>query len=317
MKKGKIPFLIVVSIFVVVIIGGFIAKSLMGEKPRVVVVLRTLDHEYWETIKAGVEKGFRDFGIDGEVITSPDGTKEGQIKLLEKVYKEKNPDVLIVAPEDLPDLIPTLERFSKEIPLILISANLDLKNKVSYVGTDNVDLGEKAGVFLASQLQPGDKVAIIGGDAAHTVFNDRISGAKVKLENAGIDVVVEERVLLDDAKTVNKTMTKVLRDYPDLKGVIATHDTMALNVINAIEEQGLNMPVTGADGTTDLIELIEADTIPGTVAQNPYDMGYLSVETALKVIKGESVEKFIDAGVDIIIKGNAEERLDFLNGILK
>ena len=84
LKKGKIPLLIVVSI-VVVIIGGFIAKSLMDEKPKMTVVLRTVDNEYWETIKAGAEKGFRDFGIDGQVITPPDQTEEEHIKLLEKV----------------------------------------------------------------------------------------------------------------------------------------------------------------------------------------------------------------------------------------
>ncbi|QGQ45625.1 hypothetical protein [Metabacillus sediminilitoris] len=35
-------------------------------------------------------------------------------------------------------------------------------------------------------------------------------------------------------------------------------------------------------------------------------MGYLSVETALKVTKGESVEKFVDTGVDIIVKDKRE-----------
>ena len=317
LKKGKLLFLIVVAIFIVVATGGFIAKSLLVEKPRVVVVLRTLDSEYWETIKAGAEKGFRDFGVDGEVVTSHDQTDEEQIKLLEKVYKE-NPDILIVDPGNSPGLVSELEKFIRnEIPVILLSGNLDLEGKMSYVGTNNVELGEKAGTFLATQLQPGDEVAVIGGTIAHTVFNDRISGAKVMLENAGVDVVVEERGVPDDAKAVNKIMAKVLREHPDLNGIMATHDTMALNIIKSLEEKGLSMPVTGADGTTDLIELIEAEKTPGTVAQNPYDMAYLSVETALKVTKGEKVEKFVDAGVDIIIKGNAEERLDFLNGILK
>jgi ribose transport system substrate-binding protein len=66
-----------------------------------------------------------------------------------------------------------------------------------------------------------------------------------------------------------------------------------------------------------MLELIEEGRIPGTVAQNPYDMGYLSVENALKVTEGERVEKNIDSGVDIIIKENAEGRLEFLNKLLK
>ena len=174
LKKGKIPFLIEASIFVVTI-GGLIAKSLMDDKPRMTVILRAVNNEYWETIKAGAEKGFRDFGVDGEVITPRDETDEGQLKLLEKVYK-KNPDIVIVDPGDPPAFLNELEKFRNNVsPVILISANLDIEGKVSYVGTDNVDLGEKAGAFLASQLQPGDEVAIMGGTMARGVFNDRIS----------------------------------------------------------------------------------------------------------------------------------------------
>jgi ribose transport system substrate-binding protein len=314
LKRGKLLILILLAIFVV---SGFIMKSLLVEKPKVVVVLRTLDREYWQTIKAGTEKGFRDFGVDGEVVVAHHETDEEHIKLLEKVQKEK-PDIVIVTPDNSSKLIPKLEEFiSNGIPVILLSANLELEGKTSYVGTDNVELGKKAGAFLATQLQPGDEVAIIGGTVVYDVFNDRARGANMMLKNAGVNVVAEEREVPEDTKAIHKVMEKILREHPDIKGIVATHDTLALEVIKALEDKGLNIPVTGADGTTNLIELIEAEKIPGTVAQNPYDMAYLSVETALKVTKGEKVEKFIDAGVDIIIKGNAEERLDFLNGILK
>jgi ribose transport system substrate-binding protein len=46
-------------------------------------------------------------------------------------------------------------------------------------------------------------------------------------------------------------------------------------------------------------------------------MGYLSVETAMKVIKGDNVEPFVDSDVDIIIKENARQRLNFYEKLLK
>ena len=46
-------------------------------------------------------------------------------------------------------------------------------------------------------------------------------------------------------------------------------------------------------------------------------MGYISIETALKVIKGEDVKRNIDTGVDIISKDNAKLKLDFLRELLK
>ncbi len=84
---------------------------------------------------------------------------------------------------------------------------------------------------------------------------------------------------------------------------------------------GGDIPVIGKriEGAkiTEMVELIEEGTLTDTVAQNPYDMGYLGVETAVKVTKGEKVEKNIDSDVDIIIEDNAEQRLDFLKKMLK
>jgi ribose transport system substrate-binding protein len=65
-KKGKVIFLVVFVISVIII--GFISKSFADEKPKVVVVLKDLNSQYWEIVNAGIEKGFKDFGINGKVI---------------------------------------------------------------------------------------------------------------------------------------------------------------------------------------------------------------------------------------------------------
>jgi ribose transport system substrate-binding protein len=46
-------------------------------------------------------------------------------------------------------------------------------------------------------------------------------------------------------------------------------------------------------------------------------MGYLSVEAALKVKNGEKVDRNIDSGIDIMIKGNAKQKLYFLKEVLE
>jgi ribose transport system substrate-binding protein len=60
-----------------------------------------------------------------------------------------------------------------------------------------------------------------------------------------------------------------------------------------------------------MVELVKKGKLPGTVAQNPYDMGYLSVQTAMNVAMEKNVETIVDSGVDILIKGNGNERLTF------
>jgi len=116
---------------------------------------------------------------------------------------------------------------------------------------------------------------------------------------------------------VKKVIEAILQQHPDLKGVITSTDYLAIPVVKVLQEQGLTMPVTGADGIIKMLELVEKGTLIGTVAQNPYDMGYLSVEAALKVTKGEKIKRYIDSGVDIITEDNVKQKLDFLRKVLK
>ncbi|MFC0273847.1 sugar ABC transporter substrate-binding protein [Metabacillus herbersteinensis] len=314
-KRRKLFILILIIIFAIIL--GFISKPFGVEKPKVVIILKDVNSQYWEIVKAGAEKGFRDFRLDGKIIAPVEGTAEEQANIIKNIYKE-NPDVLIVAPTSSLIVIPALDDFVKkykDIPVLLLDTDDPWKHKTSYIGTDNLDLGKRAGAFLASQLQPGDKVALIGGDPEIPVSGERIQGAKITLKEAGINIATE-KVGLNNENDEKKAMETILRDHRDVKGIIASNDGMALNALKVIEEHGLKMPVTGADGITEMLELIEEGTLPGSVAQNPYDMGYLSVETALKVTKGEKVEKNVDSGVDIIIKDNAEQRLNFLTKLL-
>ena len=312
LKKGK--SILVMGAVISVIVMGFISVTLADKKPTVVVVLKKGNTEYWRIMKAGIEKGFKDFDIDGKVMVPSDATAQEQADLLMKAYKEK-PDVIITAPISL-SVSPTLKTFTN-VPVLLVDTDLPLKNKTAYIGTDNLVLGKKAGAFLASQLQPGDKIAIIGGDLSFSVFKERVDGATTSLQNAGIKIAYLKSGLSDNPNAIKSVITKLMRDQPDIKGVVTTHDTIALPAIKELKEQGLSIPVIGPDGLTEMLEFIADETIPGTMAQNPYDMGYLSVETAMKVVQGENVEPFVDSGVDIIIKENAQNRLNFYEKIIE
>ncbi|MFP3126518.1 substrate-binding domain-containing protein [Ectobacillus funiculus] len=313
--KKKLRILLISSLFLVILIGCIVKFYRAEDRPKVVVVLKDFNSEYWEITKAGVEKGFRDFEVDGKVIAPKDGTVESQREMLENVLKEK-PDVLIVSPTSPDRITPVLEKFVKmNIPVLLLDTYDSWEGKTAYIGTDNLNLGRIAGELLASHLQPGDEAALIGGDIP--VIGKRIEGAKMSLEAAGIKIAAEKVGLSDHAEITRKATETILRDDPDVKGIITTNDIVAVDALKVIKDHGLKIPVIGADGIIKMIKLIEDGTLTDTVAQNPYDMGYLSIETALKVIKGEDVKKNIDTGVDVISQDNAKLKLDFLKGLMK
>ncbi|MFB9760678.1 sugar ABC transporter substrate-binding protein [Ectobacillus funiculus] len=309
MKKWMVPLVVVVFLTVAI---EFTAKFLKGdEKPKVVVVLQELNTDLSKTIKAGIEKGFVDFHIDGKVI-APDSQDSAskQIALLKDVLKQK-PDALIIMPIQSPASIPVFKEYQKRnIPVLMLYQDARWKDQTTFIGTDHLRLGKIAGELLSSFLQPGDQVAIIHDTKTNPAVNDRIMGAKETLGNGGIEIVPEQRGD-DESRNVKLVISNILQTYPNIKGVFATNDNIALAALKAIEEKELKIPVVGTDGTRGMLKAVEEEKLNVALAQNPYDMGYVSVEQALRAIKGEHVDKRIDSGVDIVTKDNAKSRIDF------
>ncbi|WP_181444616.1 sugar ABC transporter substrate-binding protein [Bacillus sp. 03113] len=313
MKKQWV-ILTICTVFLSIFLGyGLI--GIKADKPKIIVILKNSEGQYWKFMIAGFEKGFNDFGVEGKVLP-PDKKDPDQLRLLKNALKEK-PDALIYSP-DSDKSIPALEQFKKNnIPVLLVDAQVDWSDQTSFIGTDNIILGKKAGELLTTILQPADKVALIGRESANTISKERVQGAKEALLNAGINSVEAYLPFGGENSNIKNTISTLLKNHPDLQGVFATDDGLALEALEFINNQGLRMPVIGSDGVTEMVKKIENGTIKSSVAQNPYDMGYISVENALKAIKGKKVEKHINSGVDIITVDNAKDKLTFLENILQ
>jgi hypothetical protein len=68
-------------------------------------------------------------------------------------------------------------------------------------------------------------------------------------------------------------------------------------------------PHVDLDFLTEGLESVQAGGLIAEVAQNPYMMVYLGVETAAKKLNGEEIEKRIDSGAEVITKDNVDESL--------
>jgi ribose transport system substrate-binding protein len=286
-----------------------------ANKPKVIVVLKTLSSPYWKYVQAGAEKAFQDFGVDGTVIgPSSESQVIEQVNMIENALSQ-NPKALVVAPTQPSTAIPVFERYKQAgIPVLLIDTNAKWPGQTTFIGTDNLTAGKIGGEALAKMLHKGDKVALISGALGNPATDDRMKGAKEALTAAGLNIVAEQPADSDKAKAMN-VMENILESHPDIKGVFAANDDMALGALRAIEAKKLDVKVIGTDGTIEAVQSILDGKLAGTVAQNPYQMGYQGVQNAVKAIKGEKLNSYINSGAQLITKDNAQKQLDFLKSI--
>lgn len=292
---------------------GVMYKKWVQGKPYIAVVLQQSNSEYWKSIEAGANTAFKNIGVKGNVYIL--GKKENdQMAQLRKILTEK-PDALIVSPVN-PNITESIlkEYHQKHVPVLLIDQNVNGSDPTAFIGTDNVLLGQKAGELLSSMMQPGDKVALIGLPSNQANSFDRLQGAKESLSAAGMDIVIDKKV--SGIHNLQPVMKNILQHDRDLKGVFASNDELAIKVSQLSKKAGMDLSVIGAEGTAEMLKYIQKGDIKGTISQNPYEMGYLSVDYAFQAIKGKRVEKRINSGVDIITQDNVDSKLNFLEANL-
>lgn len=308
-KAYRIATLVLLAALAVSACTAETAEAPSDEPLKVAVVVKAVTSDYWKLVGAGVEEAMKsDPSIVAEFLGPNEETDiEGQIRIIEAQISAKV-DALAVAPSQADQLQPTLQKAVDEgIPVVLIDTNIDTFDaKSAFVGTDNRLGGTMAGEFIAGKLQAGDEVAIIRGAAGDPVHNLREEGAQEALEAAGIKVVAIQPADSDRAK--GQTVAEnILTANPNLKGFYATNDEMALGALNAAKAAGLSLVIVGFDASPDALASIEAGELTGSVAQFPGKIGELGTLTAAAVACGETVESFVNTGVDVVSIDNVAD----------
>lgn len=272
----------------------------------IAVIVKAGTSTYWKTVGEGVDQAKAEFpgctitfeGPDAETnITAQIGEVEAN------VAKKVAAIVIAVTGED--QVLPSLQKaVDAGIPVVLIDSNKEFAPKKAFVGTDNAAGGKAAGDYIVATVgaKAGDTVLIIRGQAGDAVHNLRQQGAEDALKAAGVTVIVQPAD--SDRAKGQSVMENVLQANPTLKAVFATNDEMALGALQAAKQAGKTIPIIGFDANPDALTSVGEGGLTGSVAQFPKAIGKMGVETAVKVLAGETVEANVNTGVELVTKEN-------------
>jgi ribose transport system substrate-binding protein len=300
--------------------GGQLAGSQSEDEVRIGFVPKSLNQEFWVNTKKGAEAGGRESGA--QVVTQAAGSDleiAEQIDIVENLLAQ-HIDALVIAPSSADILKPVLERAAAEIPVVLIDSDIPgWKPKTAYVGTENVVGGRKAGRYIAEKLDDGGELAIIAGIPGSQVGIERVDGLKQGLEEGGGGVkIVKELPGNFERDQAVGAMEDILQTNPDVDAVFAANDQMALGAIESIgaRKKTDQIMLVGFDGALEATQKIIAGEMEATVAQDPYGMGKIGVQTAQRRLDGESVKRKVNTGARMVTPDNAERYFEEVRGKL-
>lgn len=277
------------------------------DKIKVGVVLKTLSSEYWSYVGAGVEAAAEDLDVDVQLLGPASETAyDEQNNMLETMLADDSIDAMVIAPLQPDSVVSVLGDTDKHVLFVDTDAPYDAK--VSYIGTGNEGAARAGGEAAAEIAGEGAEAAWIGGVQGNTTSDQREAGFIAGLEAGGVTVVAKQYAdgLADKASSV---MENILTSNPNLTVVVTNNDEMAAGAARAAQAAGRDLTIFGFDGIQAGVQNVIDGTVTGTVAQDPYGMGYQAVEAAVAAAKGETVEEFIDTGSQIVTAENAEDYL--------
>ncbi|WP_026616524.1 sugar ABC transporter substrate-binding protein [Ensifer aridi] len=226
-------------------------------------------------------------------------------------------DAIIVNPVDT-DATAAMSKIAADagIPLVYVNrepVNIDsLPEKQAFVASNEVESGT---------LETQEVCKLLGGKGKAVVMMGELSNQAARMRTKDIhDVLATEAckgIEIVEEQTANWSrtqgadlMTNWLSAGVEFDAVIANNDEMAIGAIQALKAAGRSMDsvvIGGVDATQDALAAMAAGDLDVTVFQNAAGQGKGSVDAALKLAKGEPVEKKVYIPFELVTKENLDK----------
>lgn len=226
-------------------------------------------------------------------------------------------DAIVVNPVDT-DATVAMSKIAADagIPLVYVNREPinvnELPDKQSFVASEEI---------VAGTLEAKEVCRLLGGKGKAVVMMGELSnqGARMRTKAVhdvvatddckGIEIVEEQTANWQRTQGAD-LVTNWLSSGLEFNAVIANNDEMAIGAVQALKAAGKDMKdyvVAGVDATQDALAAMEAGDLDVTVFQNAAGQGKGALDAALKIARGESVEKKVYIPFELVTPENLKD----------
>jgi ribose transport system substrate-binding protein len=324
-KSNAIPcfLLFICSIFSIFSVGGLwagaqkeqsAAPQTPAKKDLVIgFIVKNLVNPFFVSMKAGAEQAGKDYGVDVRVY-SPEKANdvEAQIRIMEDMI-QKSFDAIVVVPTDSRGIIPGIEKANKAgVPVFVANTQAFGGEFLTFAGISHTEIAQLMTEKLCQEMGgKGNIVVIYGVPGAQTTI-DKKPGIEAALAKYPEVKVLDWQTGMYQREKAMSVMEDFLAKYPNIDGVMAQDDGMALGAIEAIRAAGKlgKIVVVGANATPDALQSVKSGELAATIDSAPERQAYLPTEAAIKYLRdGVTPPEVIPVSLskNIIDKSNVGE----------
>jgi erythritol transport system substrate-binding protein len=244
-------------------------------------------------------------------VASHDDDPNKQSELIDAAISRKAAAIILDNAGADASIGPVQKATDAGIPVFLIDREINKTGVAkAQIVSNNAQGAQLSGqAFVQAMKEKGSYVELVGKES------DTNAGVRSEGYNAVISqypkmkLIQKETANWDQQEAFTK-METILQRNPDIQGVIAGNDTMALGAVAALKAaKKTDVVVVGFDGSPDAIAQIKAGAMHATALQPAALSAQMAVEQADKFIKtgstGQPEKQSIDC--ELITKENADQ----------
>lgn len=265
-------------------------------------------HPFFKAMQKGIEDACADYGIEKISIQSADSSLEKQVTQIENLTTSGITSLLVNPYDSEGVSVAVQDAINAGVNVFSMDISISGAEPTYHVASDNKKIGELLAQRLNEELGGEGKIAILVEPSVSSL-KDRQAGFEGYIkDNTDIEIVAEQLGAIERTDALEAAET-VLQAHSDIQAFVGINENSAMGIASAIQSAGLSdqgIIVTGVDSTEDVMNGIKDGYIAYGVAQNPYQMGYMSVQDAIKVYNGVEVDPVIQLDCEYMTADNID-----------
>ena len=277
------------------------------KKQQLIACIVNQDDQYMKLLQLGMTDAAKTLGAN--VITANTyGKLDREIELI-NMYIKSGVDGICIHPVSVDLSVPILSKAMKS-GIKVISAGISIQDKyqIGYIESDQWELGKKTGEackeFIEKNLNGKANIAILNYESQFpeesTKRTDGFKSEVTKLP--GVKIVTEQEAWLSE--TAASQARIIIASQPDLNIIWAANEGGTVGAAIAVKNSGKagGIYVFGTDVSEDLLNMLvnQDNILQAVTGQQPYLIGYQSIEQLVNDIKGEHAKgKVIMPGIPL------------------
>lgn len=285
------------------------ADAALPVRHSVALIVKSTDTEFWLSAFAGARAAATEYNLD--LTISGPGTEEDyetQNRMIGEAV-EAGADAIVFSAIGYEENAAAIDAAAQSgVRIVSIDSGVGSDHVSTYIGTDNYAAGQMAAQAALEGVEGPLRVGIVNYNEGTANGQERVQGAVDTLEESGRARIAEVITTLVDVPRAQTDTVGLLLAHPEINVLMAFNEPTSVGAAQAVRvlDRSDDIFFVGFDSNVVTIDGLQEGWVDALIVQNPYAMGYLGVESAYKLLSGQSgsLHPVVDTSTQIVDREN-------------